>query len=137
MEEIDFSSDTFEDIVGKDPRYNGRAYALLMDCVRYLGYTVEEFEKLDVPDYLMLMDAVGYRESDRAFWVHFLAWQTMRAKGRKKSGKGYKPAYPHFRQFYDAEKAEKQLRKKKEPKKSRLGGLSEFLKRKKEGEANG
>ena len=105
--------------------------------MRYLGYTVEEFEKLDVPDYLMLMDAVGYRESDRAFWVHFLAWQTMRAKGRKKSGKGYKPAYPHFRQFYDAEKAEKQLRKKKEPKKSRLGGLSEFLKRKKEGEANG
>ena len=31
MEEIDFSSDTFEDIVGKDPRYNGRAYALLME----------------------------------------------------------------------------------------------------------
>ena len=37
MEEIDFSSDAFDDIVGKDPRYDRRAYALLMDCVHYLG----------------------------------------------------------------------------------------------------
>jgi len=37
MEEIDFTSDTFEDIVAKDPRFNARAYALLMDCVHYLG----------------------------------------------------------------------------------------------------
>ncbi|MBR2837978.1 MAG: hypothetical protein IKE55_04295 [Kiritimatiellae bacterium] len=37
MEEIDFSADSFEDIVGRDPRYDARAYALLMDCVRYLG----------------------------------------------------------------------------------------------------
>lgn len=37
MEEIDFSSDTFADIVAKDKRYHARAYALLMDVVRYLG----------------------------------------------------------------------------------------------------
>ena len=36
MEEIDFSSDSFEDIVGRDSRYDARAYALLMDCVNYL-----------------------------------------------------------------------------------------------------
>ena len=36
MEEIDFEADTFEDIVAKDDRYDGRAYALLMDVVRYL-----------------------------------------------------------------------------------------------------
>ena len=34
MEEIDFTSDTFDDIVAKDSRYNARAYALLMDVVR-------------------------------------------------------------------------------------------------------
>lgn len=34
MEEIDFSSDTFDDIVAKDSRYDARAYALLMDVVR-------------------------------------------------------------------------------------------------------
>ena len=37
MEEIDFDSDTFEDIVAKDSRYDGRAYALLMDVVHYLS----------------------------------------------------------------------------------------------------
>ena len=37
MEDIDFESDTFEDIVAKDDRYDGRAYALLMDVVHYLG----------------------------------------------------------------------------------------------------
>ena len=37
MEEIDFGADSFEDIVGKDSRYNARAYALLMDCIHYLG----------------------------------------------------------------------------------------------------
>ena len=34
MDEIDFGSDTFDDIVAKDSRYDARAYALLMDVVR-------------------------------------------------------------------------------------------------------
>ena len=34
MQEIDFASDSFEDVVAKDPRYDARAYALLMDVVR-------------------------------------------------------------------------------------------------------
>ena len=37
MEEIDFSADSFGDIVGRDSRYDARAYALLMDCINYLG----------------------------------------------------------------------------------------------------
>ena len=37
MEEIDFNSDTFDDITGRDRRYDARAYALLMDCINYLG----------------------------------------------------------------------------------------------------
>jgi len=37
MDEIDFESDTFEDVVAKDSRYDARAYALLMDCIHYLG----------------------------------------------------------------------------------------------------
>ena len=36
MEEIDFESDDFADIIAKDRRYDARAYALLMDVVRYL-----------------------------------------------------------------------------------------------------
>lgn len=37
MDEIDFDSDSFADIIAKDDRYNARAYALLMDVIRYLG----------------------------------------------------------------------------------------------------
>ncbi len=37
MEEIDFDSDAFADIIAKDDRYNPRAYALLMDVIHYLG----------------------------------------------------------------------------------------------------
>ena len=101
--------------------------------MRYLNYTIEEFEKLDIPDYMILMEAVEYRENDKSFWVHFLAWQTMRANGKKKAGKGYRTAFPHFRQFYDAKKAEKHIRdsrkqEKQGSRKSRFGGLSEHLK---------
>ena len=37
MDEIDFGSDGFSDIVAKDGRFNARAYALLMDAVTYLS----------------------------------------------------------------------------------------------------
>lgn len=37
MDEIDFESDGFGDIVAKDARYDARAYALLMDVIHYLG----------------------------------------------------------------------------------------------------
>ena len=39
MQEIDFNSDTFQDIVAKDSRYNARAYALLMNVVHNLTKT--------------------------------------------------------------------------------------------------
>ena len=50
MEEIDFESDTFEDIVAKDDRYNGRAYALLMDVVHYLGREGGRFGAEEIMD---------------------------------------------------------------------------------------
>ena len=37
MEEIDFETDSFADIIAKDDRYNPRAYALLMNVIRVLG----------------------------------------------------------------------------------------------------
>jgi uncharacterized repeat protein (TIGR04138 family) len=48
MEEIDFDSDSFADIVGKDSRYEARAYALLMDCVHYLGKNGGHMSSADV-----------------------------------------------------------------------------------------
>jgi len=37
MDEIDFTSDTFDDIVSRDARFDARAYALLLDVVSYLS----------------------------------------------------------------------------------------------------
>jgi len=37
MQEIDFDSDSFADIIAKDDRYGSRAYALLVDVVHRLG----------------------------------------------------------------------------------------------------
>jgi uncharacterized repeat protein (TIGR04138 family) len=48
MEEIDFESDSFADIIGKDSRYDARAYALLMDCVHYLGKERGHMSSYDV-----------------------------------------------------------------------------------------
>lgn len=59
-DEVDFSSDSFADIVAKDPRYDARAYALLMDCVRFLckdgrhasgGDVLEEFKERTLDQY--------------------------------------------------------------------------------------
>ena len=37
MDELDFESDSFSDIIAHDDRYNPRAYALLADVIRYLN----------------------------------------------------------------------------------------------------
>ena len=50
MDEIDFESDTFEDIVAKDSRYDGRAYALLMDCIHFLGKEGKHMTADDILD---------------------------------------------------------------------------------------
>lgn len=50
MEEIDFESDRFADIVAKDGRYDARAYALLMDVVKYLGEGNKHFSSMDIMD---------------------------------------------------------------------------------------
>ena len=48
MEEIEFEGDSFEDIVAKDPRYNARAYALLMDVIHFLGEGGKHMSSADI-----------------------------------------------------------------------------------------
>ena len=53
VEELDFQSDSFEDIVAKDSRFAARAYALLMDAVRRRGGhdILEEFKECALDQY--------------------------------------------------------------------------------------
>jgi uncharacterized repeat protein (TIGR04138 family) len=48
MEEIDFESDSFEDIIAKDSRYDARAYALLMDVIHFLGEGGKHMTSADI-----------------------------------------------------------------------------------------
>ncbi len=50
MNEIDFESDRFEDILAKDDRYDARAYALLMDVVHFLGEGGRHMSGYDILD---------------------------------------------------------------------------------------
>lgn len=109
-----------------------------------MGYTVGQFNQLDIPDYMLIMEAVEYREEDKSFWVHFAAWQNMRANGKKKAGKGYKTAFPRFKMFYNVEKAMRSVKENRNKKRkdkaqkaeSRLQGLGRFLKQKQKEETN-
>lgn len=54
MEEVDFTSDAFDDIVAKDQRYAPRAYALLMEAVRACkdgDDLLEEFKERTLDQY--------------------------------------------------------------------------------------
>lgn len=48
MEEIDFESDLFDDIIAKDSRYDARAYALLMDVIHFLGEGGKHMTSADI-----------------------------------------------------------------------------------------
>ena len=48
MDDIDFESDTFDDVVARDPRYDARAYAVLMDVVHYLGESGGHISSADI-----------------------------------------------------------------------------------------
>jgi hypothetical protein len=77
---------------------------------------------------MLLVEAVKRREEDKDFWTHYLAWQTMRANGKKKSGRKLKMAFPKFMDFYKR-KTEAAVNG---TKKSRFSGLSDYLHRRKE-----
>ena len=60
MDEIDFTSDSFGDILARDRRYDARAYALLVDVLHYLfskdehvdsAATLDEFRERTLDQY--------------------------------------------------------------------------------------
>jgi hypothetical protein len=77
-----------------------------IDCIRYLGYnSIEDFDRLTIPDYELLMEGVAYRRTDQEYWAARVAWLSMSAQAKKKTGKSYRPVYKKFKQFFDLDKA--------------------------------
>lgn len=94
------------------------------DCVRYLDLTIEQIDRLTIPEINLLMKAQQLKEVDRSRDRHLFAWLTVSAGATKKDGK---PVYKKFKDFFDYEKELKRLDKKPD---SKFSNLSKHLKEK-------
>lgn len=83
-----------------------------MNCFRYLGFTsFEQVDRVTIPEYHLLIEAINFRETDRDFWVHWQAFQNFRVKATKRVGKNkQKPVHSRFDKFYDYDAALKKIR---------------------------
>lgn len=101
----------------------------MLDCFRYLGFrSFEEFDRLTIPEYNLLMEAVRLREVDKDYRNHLQAYLNFAAKAMKKAGKNKrKPVYSTFKKFYDYE-AELDKIRIRVKKTDRFAGLKAHLK---------
>ena len=98
---------------------------IALNCFRFLDFkSFEEVDRLTIPEYKLLMEAVRLRQVDADYRCHLQAWLTFAAKATKKKGK---PVYSKFSKFYNYENELKKITKKGE--KSRFSGIGKFLKR--------
>lgn len=91
-----------------------------------------EVDRLTIPEYKLLMEAVRLKQVDKDYRNHLQAFLNFAVKAEKKAGKNKsRPVYSRFKKFYDYEK---EIEKAKNPdqseKKSIFSGLSKFLKEK-------
>ncbi len=88
-----------------------------------------EVDRLTIPEYNLLMEAVQLKQVDNDYRNHLQAFLNFAVKAEKKAGKGKtKPVYRKFKQFYDYE-GEVQKITKKDKGKSRFSGIGKFLKK--------
>ena len=100
-----------------------------MNCFRYLDFkSFEEVDRLTIPQYELLMEAVQLKQFDTDYRNHLQAYLNFVVQARKESGKKSTPVYKKFRQFYDYEKEIEKVTKKGKGK-SRLSGIGKLLKK--------
>lgn len=99
---------------------------MALDCFRYLDYkSFAEVDRLTIPEYELLMQAVRLKQVDMDYRVHQQAFLNFAVRAEKKSGKKSKPVYTKFKKFYDYEAEVKKATRKK--KKSRFDGIGKLL----------
>lgn len=76
-----------------------------LNCFRYLDYkSFAEVDRLTIPEYELLMQAVRLKQVDMDYRNHLQAFLNFAVKAEKKSGKKSKPVYTKFKRFYDYER---------------------------------
>lgn len=88
-----------------------------------------EVDRLTIPEYKLLMEAVRLKQVDMDYRNHLQAYLNFAVKAEKKTGKNKtKPVYGKFKKFYDYEKEVEKVTK-KGGEKSRFSGLEKFIKK--------
>lgn len=111
---------------------------IAINCFRFLDFrSFGEVDRLTIPQYEVMMQAVHLRQIDLDYRNHMQAYLNFVVKAEKKAGKNKTtPVYRNFKKFYDYEKALNKAFGVTSPNKSRFAGIGKLLKRK-EGEENG
>lgn len=89
----------------------------------------EEVDRLTIPEYNLLMEAVRLKQVDMDYRNHLQAFLNFAVKAEKKVGKNKsRPVFSRFDKFYDYEK-EIQKAKHSGNEKGRFSGIGKFLKK--------
>lgn len=89
----------------------------------------EEVDRLTIPEYNLLIEAVRLKQIDNDYRNHLQAFLNFAVKAEKKAGKNKtKPVYSKFKQFYDYDKEVSKV-KEKDKSKARFSNLSKFMKK--------
>ena len=101
------------------------------NLIRFYGYTIEQIDRITLPEYELLMKTAELISVDKADDIHQIAWLSVAAGATKKDGK---PVYTQYVKFFDKENELAQLKKKrKKIKEGRFNRLSRHLKDKDNG----
>ncbi len=101
-----------------------------MNCFRYLDFkSFAEVDRLTIPEYSLLMEAVRLKQVDMDYRNHLQAFLNFAVKAEKKVGEGKsRPVYSKFERFFNYKK-EIEKAAKKGGEKSRFSGIGKFLKK--------
>lgn len=122
-----------DDVQEADGRDHADIYtAIATDCIRYLDLSIEEIDRLTIPEYKLLMHAHNLKAVDEADRQHLQAWLSVAAGATDKKGK---PIYKNYEKFFDKEKELERLKAQedKATKPSRFNAYSRHLKEKSNG----
>ena len=99
-------------------------------CIGWLGLSLLEAKRCTPLEFSIYMKARRFRRQERQEDMAYQAWKNREIKADKKSGKGYKPYFKNFTEFYDSEKAIKNIiQGDSKPKKLSLADKNRMLSR--------
>lgn len=100
-----------------------------LNCFRFLDFkSFAEVDRLTIPEYNLLMEAVRLKQVDMDYRSHLMAWLIRAVKAEKGRGRNAKPVFTKFKQFYDYNAEISKVMKKKSDK-GKFAGIGKLLRK--------